>query len=126
MPYALLVVSFFLSPLRVLAKTGNPSPPPCPEAADGKLCNPLQGITDLNTFIKAILDIVLTIGIPIVALAIIYCGFLFVSAQGKPEEISKAKKALMYTLIGAAVLLGAWVLAQAIGDTVDELRKSVQ
>ncbi len=82
-------------------------------------------VDNLTAFIKAILDIVLTIGVPIVALAIIYSGFLFVQAQGNSEKISTAKKTLMYTLVGAAILLGSWILAQAIGDTVGELRNTV-
>ncbi len=87
--------------------------------------NPLSdSISDIPSFIEAILNIVLTIGVPIVALAIIYCGFLFVTAQGSAEKITKAKKALMFTLIGAALLLGSWILATAIKGTVLEIQKS--
>jgi len=69
------------------------------------------------------LEGVVKIGIPIVALAIIYCGFLFVQARGKPEAIKKAKDALIYTIIGAAILLGSWAIAQLISETVLELGK---
>jgi len=89
------------------------------------LDNPIDPIDDLNSFVKSILDIVLTIGIPIVALAIIYSGFLFVSARGNPEKLEEAKRALLYTLVGAAILLGAWVIAQAIGGTIEEIRRAV-
>jgi hypothetical protein len=82
-----------------------------------KIVNPI-GIDDVNGLIKTILEGVITIGIPVIALAIIYCGFLFVQARGKPESIKKAKDALIYTLIGAALLLGAWAIAQMISDTV--------
>jgi len=85
--------------------------------------NPLgDKLTDIPSFIKAIVEIVLYVGIPIVALAIIYTGFLFVAAQGNSEKITKAKKALMYVLIGAALLLGAFVIANAIQSTVDEFK----
>lgn len=70
------------------------------------------------------LEIVMIVGVPIVALAIIYTGFLFVSAQGNSEALTKAKKSLLYTLIGAALLLGAFVLAEAIGKTVDEIKST--
>jgi TM2 domain-containing membrane protein YozV len=85
--------------------------------------NPLgeNGPQDIPQFIKAMVKIVLTIGIPIVVLALIYVGFLFVKAQGNSEELTKAKKALIYTLIGAALLLGAYVIADAIGKTVQEI-----
>ena len=61
---------------------------------------------------------VLRIGMPIVALAIIYCGFLFVQAGGNPESIEKAKEALLYTIIGAAILLGSWAIASIISNTI--------
>lgn len=87
-----------------------------------KIENPLRSDIDtIPKFIEAVINIVLVVGVPIVVLAVIYTGFLFVSAQGKPEEIIKAKKALIYTLIGAALLLGAFVLANAIQSTVHQI-----
>ncbi len=69
-------------------------------------------------FIRSLLTGVLTIGIPIVALAVIYCGFLFVSARGNSEKLNEAKSALLYTVIGAAILLGSYAIAQMISATV--------
>lgn len=90
--------------------------PPC-NASEGKICNPINEIT-INGFIKTLLTGVLRVGIPVVALAIIYSGFLFVAARGNSEKLSKAKDALLYTLIGAAILLGSWAIAQLISSTV--------
>ncbi len=84
----------------------------------GRITNPLTGVNSIPALIQIILEGVLKIGIPIIALAIIYSGFLFVSAQGKPEAITKAKNAFMYTLIGAAILLGSWAIAKLISETV--------
>ena len=84
----------------------------------GRICNPIAPIDSINGLIKVILEGALKIGIPLIALAVIYCGFLFVYAQGKPDEIKKAKDALLYTLIGAAILLGSWAIAQLISETV--------
>jgi hypothetical protein len=82
--------------------------------------NPIK-VDTIGQFIEIILNAVLVIGVPIVALAIVYCGFLFVKARGNGEEIKKAKGAFMYTIVGAFLLLGAWVLAKAIGVTVNEI-----
>lgn len=83
------------------------------------LTNPLgDKINNIPDFIQTLLIGVIKIGIPIVALAIIYCGFLFVSARGNSEKLGKAKDALLYTLIGAAILLGSWAIAQLISNTV--------
>ena len=85
--------------------------------------NPLQ-INTLAEFVKKILDIVITIGIPIIALFIIYSGFLFVKAQGDPKELETAKATFLWTVVGAAILLASWILAQAICKTVLELGNS--
>ncbi len=82
-----------------------------------KLTNPIK-VENINDFIKILLQGVLKIGMPIISLAIIYSGFLFVQARGKPDELTKAKDALTYTVIGAAILLGSWAIAQLIANTV--------
>jgi hypothetical protein len=106
---------------------------PVVNAADSKtvtginfnLKNPIK-VNTIPEFIEMLLNVVLVIGVPIVALAIIYCGFLFVKARGNGEEIKSAKGALMYTIVGAFLLLGAWVLATAIKGTVDEIINTQQ
>lgn len=86
--------------------------------ASTKINNPIPGVTTIDGFIKTILVGVIKIGLPVVALAIIYSGFLFVSARGNSESLKKAKSALLYSIIGAAILLGAWAIAQLISNTV--------
>ena len=90
---------------------------------DNKIANPLgtNGPQNLPDFIKAIIQIVLVVGIPLLVLAIIYSGFLFVKAQGNPGELEIAKRSLLYTVIGGALLLGAFVIATAIGQTVKDI-----
>ena len=86
-------------------------------STSGRICPPIRA-TSIQAFIKELLEGVIKIGMPVIALAIIYSGFLFVSARGNSEAIKKAKDSLMYTLIGAAVLLGSWAIAKLISDTV--------
>lgn len=84
----------------------------------GKICNPIPKITSVPGLIHDILVGVLRIGIPFVALAIIYSGFLFVAARGNSEKLNKAKDSLVYTVIGAAILLGSWGIAEMISNTM--------
>lgn len=83
--------------------------------------NPLGNTDTIPEFIEKLLGIILKIGVPIVALFIIYSGFLFVLARGNSNKLKEAKDTFLYTVLGAAILLGAWVLAQAIKGTVDAL-----
>lgn len=71
---------------------------------------------------KILKDIVNPIGGIVIVFFIIYTGFLFVKAQGKPEEITKVKEMLLYVIIGAAIILGANLIALAIQGTVDALK----
>lgn len=107
----LFLVSFFLPVFFVYAEKCTPND------ATGKICNPIDA-ESVQGLIKTILEGAIKIGIPVIALAIIYSGFLFVKARGNPKEIETAKSSITYTLIGAAILLGAWALAQLISDTV--------
>lgn len=95
-------------------------------AIDAKIQNPLgpNGPKDIPAFIEAIIDIVLVVGVPILVLAIIYAGFLYVKAQGNPGELEVAHRTLLYTVIGGALLLGAFVIANAIGKTVEDIKST--
>ncbi len=86
------------------------------------LCNPL-GYSDLTTFLKKLLQIVAQIGFPVIVLFIVYVGFLYISAEGKPEKISKVHKYFLWTLVGALIILGAQALSIAIQGTVTNLQQ---
>ena len=82
------------------------------------LKNPLNvdSITDL---LVALLNIVIIIAVPIVVFFIIYAGFLYVTARGNAEQVKKASAALTYSVIGAILIIGAFVIVEIIGNLVD-------
>jgi len=53
-----------------------------------------------------------------IVLMIIYSGFLFVTARGDEQQITRAKNTFFWAIVGGAVLLGAEVLANAIVGTL--------
>ncbi len=85
------------------------------------LTSPLGSRTTLLSLMEAIVSVFVQVGMPVVALAIIYSGFLFVSSQGSEEKIKKAKNAFFYTIIGAIVLLGASVIGTMMKNTIDTI-----
>lgn len=88
-----------------------------------KLENPLgSNNNNLTDFAKAIVDALITVGLPIAALMLVYSGFLFVKARGNPSELDEAKRAFFYTIIGIAIILSLGVIAQVIKGTIDVLR----
>ena len=112
----ILILTIVLLPFVSFAQNTNCDP------TSGKICNPIPKIGSLPDLIKTILDGAITIGVPIVALAIIFSGFLFVFARGNDEKLTTAKTALTYSVVGAAILLGSWAIAQMISTTVDTLK----
>ncbi|PIQ66253.1 MAG: hypothetical protein COV96_02450 [Candidatus Zambryskibacteria bacterium CG11_big_fil_rev_8_21_14_0_20_42_18] len=83
------------------------------------LNNPFNGSDSLFELLKSIMNnIVLPIGGVLAVLAFIYSGFLYVTAQGDESQLKTAHRALLYTSIGTAVLLGSWVLANVICQTI--------
>lgn len=90
------------------------------------LVNPLgDKVNDLPSFIYMILEIVFEIGAVVSVLAIIYVGFMFVRARGNSEELATARMALLYTVIGIAVLLGAVLIATVIDGTIKDLSTGI-
>lgn len=85
------------------------------------LVNPLGAGTSLPVLIDDILKIVVRIGSVIIIFMLVYVGYKFVVARGEPGEISEARNALMWTVVGALILLGAQAIALGIQATVDAL-----
>ena len=50
---------------------------------------------------------------PVAVIFIFVAGFLFVTAQGNEEKIKRARSTLAWALLGLAVAVGAWALAEA-------------
>ncbi len=103
---------------------GNISNPPGNISNPGSftLTNPFKVGDTLFELLETIVNrIILPIGGVLAVLAFIYSGFLYVTAQGKETQLAKAHKALLYTAIGTAVLLGSWVIANVIRATINQI-----
>ncbi|MBU6214934.1 hypothetical protein KGM48_03830 [Patescibacteria group bacterium] len=88
------------------------------------LINPLGGPSgpgSLMDFLNKILDFVIQIGSVVVILMLIYVGFLFVVARGDSTKISTARSALLWTLVGALILLGSKAISLGIQATVQAI-----
>jgi len=72
-------------------------------------------------FLQKILEFVIRIGAVVVVLMLVFVGYKFVAAQGEPGKISEARQMLLWTLVGALILLGSQVIAEGIKATVQAL-----
>lgn len=81
--------------------------------------NPLS-VGSICGLLKMILEVALVLGIPIMVLALVYSGFLFVMARGSETGLTKAKANFMWTVIGIALFLGAWTLGNVVAATINQ------
>lgn len=86
--------------------------------------NPIN-ITSIPNLIQKILEGLIKIGIPLLVVMIVYSGALYLFARGNSTKIGEAHTMLKYTLIGGAILLGAWALSELIFDTLIDLTASL-
>lgn len=99
---------------------GSPGEPPAP-GSSVTLINPLQGGASLESFLISILAFVIRIGTIVVIFMLVYVGYLFVIARGEPGKLTEARQALLWTIIGALILLGSQAIAIGIKATVQAL-----
>jgi hypothetical protein len=89
------------------------------------LQNPLKNINSLEDLLDSVLAAIIQLGTIILTLALVYTGFLFVMARGNPEEISKARGVLLWTVIGGLILLGAQGIKSVIFETAHDLTNGI-
>lgn len=91
----------------------------------GKITNPLGNISSVSQFIEALLKAVVKIGLPLAVLFVVLAGFKFISAQGNPEQLATARRNFIHVVIGIAIFIGAWALAQLILQTLKDIGVNV-
>jgi hypothetical protein len=84
------------------------------------LTNPLQ-VASLTDLIAKVTQTVVVLGGMFLTFMLIYTGFLFVMARGNEEKVSSARTALLWTVVGGILLLGANAIAIAISSTATSL-----
>lgn len=73
-------------------------------------------VTKIETFIKSIIQILVTIAGLVSAGFFVWGGFGYITSSGNPEMLDRSKKTILYSAIGLAVVLGAFVLTNIVTD----------
>lgn len=90
-------------------------------AAQGTTFNSPTRFTNIQQFVAAALQILVWISLPIISVAVVYSGFLFVLARGNKTELERAKRNFLYVIIGTILVLGAATFANLLGATFTQL-----
>ncbi len=90
------------------------------EIPPAALENPLNA-DSLEDLLLALVQGVVRIGAIALLVFLVYVGFQFVAAQGNEEKLRDARTALIWTIVGGVILLGAEMIVGIIRETADAL-----
>lgn len=77
----------------------------------------------MTLIVEILNNIIMPIAAVGIVLYIVYAGFSFVMAQGKPKEIEEAKQMLLWGMIGGGIILGAAGISKVVENTINSLIK---
>lgn len=73
-------------------------------------------VSSVENFIRSIIQVVAGLAGLIATGFFVIGGFSYITSSGNPEHLDKAKRTLMYSAIGLAITIGAFVLSNIVGD----------
>jgi len=99
----------------------NPAPSNTRDSISG-IQNPLgSGVNSICKLVKVLLNVIILLGVPIATFFVVFAGFKLIIARGNPGELERARENLKWVVVGIAIFLGAWLLAQLISNTIAAL-----
>lgn len=73
-------------------------------------------VTKIQTFIKSVIQILVTIAGLVSAGFFVWGGLGYITSSGNPEMLDRSKKTILYSAIGLAIVMGAFVLTNIVSD----------
>jgi heme/copper-type cytochrome/quinol oxidase subunit 2 len=75
---------------------------------------------DLTTTIGSLIGVLLSVLGVIFLLLTIYAGFTYMTAQGDPKKVDKAKDILITSVVGLIILMSAYAISTFVIDSLVE------
>ncbi len=98
MKKAIILQSIILTSLIV-------APPAYAQSAD---------VSKIQTFIQSIIQIGTTLAALVATGFFIWGGYGYITSSGNPENLDRSKKTIMYSAVGLAIVLGAFVFSNIV------------
>ena len=68
--------------------------------------------------IQSIIGYLIKIGAPILAIMVIYGGFLILSAGDSPEKVKSGKDVILWAVVGYTIVLCSWGVLYIMGEII--------
>lgn len=73
-------------------------------------------VTRIENFIRSIIQILVTLAGITATGFIVWGGFRYITSSGSPEQLEGAKRTILFSAIGLAIALGAFVFSNIVSD----------
>ncbi len=71
-------------------------------------------VSKVQSFIQNIIQVMVTLSGLVSVMFFVWGGFKYMTSSGDPESLDTAKKTIMYSAVGLAITLGAFVLSSIV------------
>ncbi len=72
------------------------------------------GVGQVENFIRNVIQILVTLAGITATGFFVWGGFRYITSSGSPEQLEGAKKTILYSAVGLAIALGAFVLSNIV------------
>lgn len=73
-----------------------------------------DGVVQIESFIQSVIQVLVTLASLASVGFFVWGGFGYITSSGNPEALDRSKKTILYSAIGLAVTLGAFVLSNVV------------
>jgi len=72
------------------------------------------GVSQIQTFIQSVIQVMITLAALVSVGFFVWGGFGYITSSGNPESLDRSKKTILYSAIGLAIVLGAFVISNIV------------
>lgn len=73
-------------------------------------------VDKVQNFIKNIIQLLVTFSGFVAAGFIVWGGFGYITSSGNPEALDRSKRTILYSAVGLAITLGAYVISNIVSQ----------
>lgn len=71
-------------------------------------------VSNVESFIKSVIVVIAGLAGLVATGFLVVGGFHYITSSGNPEHLEKAKRTIMYSCVGLAITIGAFVLSNIV------------
>ena len=72
------------------------------------------GVSQIQSFIQSVIEVMITLAGLVSVGFFVWGGFGYITSSGNPESLDRSKKTILYSALGLAIVLGAFVLSNVV------------